>query len=92
MKRTMNLSKDTTMMTTLLVAGLLMASLVPVLTDAEPQSARSIESAAITAPASLAPAAMLPILREPAIIVTAPRIVPATQTAKSRRLNTAASA
>lgn len=70
-------AKDTFLMSTLLVAGLLMASATPVLgTDARAEAAAQVvlDSARLAAEAASTPTAMRPVIQEPAIIVTAPRI------------------
>ena len=82
-----NSRKDTTLMSVLIATGLLMAGTAAALSSAETSAARMVvESARSVAHTEFTPAAMRPVLlQEPAIIVTAPRLLPATHTAKSRR-------
>ena len=68
-------TKDTMLMSTLIVSGLLLVAAMPALSGDRAarlvaDSARSVEQAAVT------PAALRPVLQEPAIVVTAPRLRP----------------
>ena len=69
----MKTSKDTLLMSALIVAGYAMATMAPLFTN--PDAPATVNSASEVAQSVWTPAAMQPILhREAAIIVSAPRI------------------
>lgn len=91
MKTRLNVSKDTVLMSALLVTGMLMTALAPAMYDTDASASQQVvDNATGVAQTAIAPAAMRPVLMQPAIIVTAPRVVPAIHTAKSRRASATA--
>ena len=75
MKASMKTSKDNLFMSTLVLVGLVMATLGPVMTDVNALSVVTSAGRAVQSVATPTPTAMEPIqYREAAIIVTAPRL------------------